>query len=48
MIANKEKKTEHELEKLERKLVERLCPKGYKKECDPAYCIFRYTDTTTA
>jgi len=44
-ISSKEKKTERELNKLERELVKKLCPKGYKKECEPAYCIFRYTDT---
>jgi hypothetical protein len=44
-IAIKAKKTEKELEKLERELVNELCPKGYKKRCEPAYCIFRITDT---
>jgi hypothetical protein len=43
-ISSKEKKTERELNKLERQLVKKLCPKG-KKECEPAYCTFRYTDT---
>jgi hypothetical protein len=44
MIAKKEKETERELNKLERELVKELCPKG-KKECEPAYCTFRITDT---
>ena len=44
-IANKEKKTERELKRLEMELVKKLCPKGYKRECEPAYCIFRYTGT---
>jgi len=44
-ISSKEKKTERELNELERELVKKLCPKGYKKECEPAYCTFRYTDT---
>jgi hypothetical protein len=44
-IAKDEGKTERELKRLERELVKELCPKGYKRECEPAYCIFRYTDT---
>jgi hypothetical protein len=44
-IANKESKNERELTKLERELVKKLCPKGYLKECEPAYCTFRITDT---
>lgn len=43
-ISRKEKETERELSKLERQLVKKLCPKG-KKECEPAYCTFRYTNT---
>lgn len=43
-ISRKEKETERELNKLERQLVKELCPKG-KKECEPAYCTFRYTNT---
>jgi hypothetical protein len=43
-IAKKEKDAERELNTLERQLVKKLCPKG-KKECEPAYCTFRYTDT---
>jgi hypothetical protein len=43
-ISKKEKKTERELNTLERQLVKKLCPKG-KNECEPAYCTFRYTDT---
>ena len=44
-IAKDEEKVERELKKLERELVKELCQKGYKKECEPAYCIFRITDT---
>jgi hypothetical protein len=44
-ITKQEKKTDREMKRLERELVKQLCPKGYKKECEPAYCIFRYTDT---
>jgi hypothetical protein len=43
-VAKKEKDADQELNKLERQLVKKLCPKG-KKECEPAYCTFRYTDT---
>lgn len=44
-IADKEKNIERELNKLEKELVKKLCPKGYKTECEPAYCTFQITDT---
>jgi hypothetical protein len=43
-ITKKEKETEQALNRLERQLVKELCPKG-KKECEPAYCTFRITNT---
>jgi hypothetical protein len=43
-IAKKERATEQALNRLERQLVKELCPKG-KKECEPAYCTFRITNT---
>ena len=40
----KKENTEKEIEKLQNKLVQKLCPKG-KKECEPAYCILRMTNS---
>jgi len=33
-----------EIEKLQNQLAKELCPKE-KKECEPAYCILRITDS---
>jgi hypothetical protein len=35
---------ERKIERLQNQLVQALCPKG-KEECEPAYCMFRITDT---
>lgn len=40
----KKENTEKEIEKLQNKLVQKLCLKG-KKECEPAYCILRMTNS---
>ena len=41
----KKRDIEKELEELKLKLFKNLCPKGYKDECEPAYCIFRITNS---
>lgn len=44
---SKQKKRENidpKIEKLQNQLVQKLCPKK-KKECEPAYCVLRITDS---
>lgn len=43
-LFKEKEKTEKEIEKLQNKLVQQLCPKD-KQECEPAYCTFRMTET---
>lgn len=43
-LFKKKKEIEKEIEKLRDNLVKQLCPK-HKHECEPAYCIFRITNT---
>jgi len=43
-LFKEKKKLEKEVERLQNLLVQQMCPKG-KKECEPAYCTFRLTDT---
>lgn len=44
ILARKKKKIENEIDKLEKQLVRKYCPKG-KHECEPAYCVLRVTGT---
>lgn len=44
VLLKEKKRIEKEIEKLKNQLVKQYCPKK-KKECEPAYCTFRITDT---
>jgi hypothetical protein len=43
-LFKEKEKIDKEIDKLEKQLTKQLCPKG-KKECEPAYCTFRITNT---
>ena len=38
-------KNEEKIKELERVLFRELCPKHYLEDCEPAYCVFRITDS---
>jgi hypothetical protein len=44
-LVKERKETYGKIEKLERILFKKLCPKHYLNTCEPAYCIFRITNT---
>jgi hypothetical protein len=41
-LSKQRKDLDKEIEKIQKQLARKLCPKR-KKECEPAYCIFRIT-----
>lgn len=44
VLLKERKRIEKEIERLQNQLVKKYCLKK-KKECEPAYCTFRITDT---
>jgi len=43
-LSKQKQNIDKEIEKLQNQLVQELCPKE-KKECEPAYCVLRITNS---